>query len=187
MLDAPGFLATTGVIQEILDSYCNAKMFKVGSRAKIIIVVEWFTLYSGRGGVIIDLAAKLQQLFGDYFNEIITSCIMVVTKIDYNNIRLEDIKGILNDIAEANVDFTPEARLLLETLLRFERILCFPVPTQINDEVIDFILSSIDSIEGYPITHEPEVALSPRGKYMIDQLGGHLEKERVTMIERLGY
>ena len=37
--DPPGFSATTGVYQEILDSYCNAKMFKVGSRAKIIIMV----------------------------------------------------------------------------------------------------------------------------------------------------
>ena len=37
--DPPGFNATTGVYQEILDSYCNAKMFKVGNKAKIIVMI----------------------------------------------------------------------------------------------------------------------------------------------------
>jgi hypothetical protein len=60
LTDAPGFLGTTGPIQQILDAYCNAKMFRVGKKAKIIIIVEVFTLYSARAGGLIDLAVKLQ-------------------------------------------------------------------------------------------------------------------------------
>jgi energy-coupling factor transporter ATP-binding protein EcfA2 len=37
--DPAGFLDTKGIEQEILNAYCNAKMFKRGSRARIILVV----------------------------------------------------------------------------------------------------------------------------------------------------
>ena len=65
--DPPGFLATTGVYQEILDSYCNAKMFKVGSKAKIIVMIEFPTLQSSRGKGLADVAVQLHSLFGSKF------------------------------------------------------------------------------------------------------------------------
>lgn len=39
LYDPPGFLDTKGVLQEILNSYANAKMFRRGAKAKIIMMV----------------------------------------------------------------------------------------------------------------------------------------------------
>jgi hypothetical protein len=61
--DSPGFLETRGAMQEILNSYCNAKMFKLGSKAKIVIMVEFYTLKSARGTSLVDVAKRLRELF----------------------------------------------------------------------------------------------------------------------------
>ena len=50
---------TKGVHQQILNSYSNARMFKVGSKARIIIVVEYFSLMQARGGAFVEVANML--------------------------------------------------------------------------------------------------------------------------------
>ena len=40
LYDPAGFLDTKGVLQEILNSFCNSKMFQTGSKVKIVIVLE---------------------------------------------------------------------------------------------------------------------------------------------------
>ena len=70
-------------------------MFRIGSKAKIIIIVDCYTIYCGRSGVLIDLTVKLKQLFGEQFQEIINSCLLVVTKIDLNKMSLPNIRGKL--------------------------------------------------------------------------------------------
>ena len=112
-------------------------MFKVGKKAKIIIVVEIYTLYSARAGGLLDLAIKLQSLFGDYFYEIINSCMLVVTKVNLEPQTLFNIKGKLKKFTDASIDLKKEAKILIDTLITKDRIKIFPVPTQINDSVID--------------------------------------------------
>lgn len=58
--DPPGFLDTKGAKQEILNSFANAKMFKKGSKAKIILVVEQGSIYSARGGPLVGMAHILR-------------------------------------------------------------------------------------------------------------------------------
>jgi len=94
--DSPGFCATTGEIQQILDAYCNAKMFEIGRKARIIIVVEYSTLTSQRGGGLFDISSKLRELFGRYFKDIINSCMLVVTKVDLEKDSASDVRGLLN-------------------------------------------------------------------------------------------
>ena len=60
LYDPPGFFDTKGVHQEILNSYCNAKMFKVGIKAKIVIMVEISTLQSARGGAFVNVTKRLR-------------------------------------------------------------------------------------------------------------------------------
>lgn len=61
--DPPGFLDTRGNTQEIINAYCNAKMFRLGSKAKIIIVVEASSLLSARGRAFVDGTLRLRELF----------------------------------------------------------------------------------------------------------------------------
>ena len=56
-------------------------MFKVGSKARVVIVVEHPTLMSARGGGFVEVAMKLRQLFKEDFKDIIYSCLLVVTKL----------------------------------------------------------------------------------------------------------
>lgn len=87
LYDPPGFLDTKGVKQEILNSYANAKMFRKGSKAKIIMMVETGSLYSGRGGPLVDLTKRLRELFQNDFRQIINSCGLIISKININDIE----------------------------------------------------------------------------------------------------
>lgn len=59
LYDPPGFASTEGGFQEILDSYSNAKMFKIGSKVRIVIVVDCHTVLAGRGGGFVEVARRL--------------------------------------------------------------------------------------------------------------------------------
>lgn len=80
--DPPGFLDTRGITQEIINAYCNAKMFRLGSKAKIIIVVEVSSLLSARGGAFVDVALRLRELFANEFIQVINSCFLLVSKVN---------------------------------------------------------------------------------------------------------
>jgi energy-coupling factor transporter ATP-binding protein EcfA2 len=62
--DSAGFLDTKGAQKEILNAYCNSKMFKWGHRARIILVIEQSSLYASRGSDIVEAANRLNSLFG---------------------------------------------------------------------------------------------------------------------------
>jgi len=98
--DPPGFFSTTGIHQEILDSYCNAKMFKVGSQAKIIIVIEQSSLMSTKGRAVVDVAVQLFKLFENEYDRVINSCMLVVTKLDMKkNDMQKKVEETINDIS----------------------------------------------------------------------------------------
>lgn len=98
LYDPPGFLDTKGARQEILNSYCNAKMFRVGTKAKIIILVELSSLMSGRGGAFADVAVRLRQLFGRDFRHVIEACVLVVSKVNYHFMTLDDVIDNVKEI-----------------------------------------------------------------------------------------
>ena len=49
VVDPAGFLDTKGPIQEIINSYANAKMFHKYGKIKLLIVIEKSSLESARG------------------------------------------------------------------------------------------------------------------------------------------
>lgn len=73
---------TRGITQEIINAYCNAKMFRLGSKAKIIIVVEVSSLLSARGGAFVDVALRLRELFANDFFQVVNSCFLLVSKVN---------------------------------------------------------------------------------------------------------
>lgn len=105
LYDPPGFLATTGDYQEILDSYSNAKMFKVGSKVRIIILVESSTIMSTRGGGFVEVAVRLRKLFGKAFVNVINSCLLMISKID--TVSLEDLIHNIRQIETDNGRLDP--------------------------------------------------------------------------------
>ena len=68
-IDSAGFLDTKGAEQEIISSYATAKLFKRGSKTKIIMVIEIASLISTRGKIIADVANRLAELFPDDFEK----------------------------------------------------------------------------------------------------------------------
>ena len=58
-IDSPGFEDSNGSIVEIINSYSNARMFRKGKKVKLIFVVEFASLLSGRGKDLTDAADRL--------------------------------------------------------------------------------------------------------------------------------
>ena len=87
IVDPAGFLDTKGVTQEIINSYANAKMFQKYGRVKILIVIEQSSLFSARGGSLVDVAKRLKEFFPKDFKKLINSVMMVVSKINPDDIE----------------------------------------------------------------------------------------------------
>lgn len=82
IVDPAGFLDTKGPTQETINSYANAKMFKRGGKTKILLVMEQSTLFSARGGSLVDVAVRLRELFPKDFKNLVHSIMIVVSKVD---------------------------------------------------------------------------------------------------------
>jgi hypothetical protein len=59
-------------------------MFRKGNNARIILMVEFSSLQSARGGALVEAAKRLYQLFSNDFQKIIYSCILMVSKVNLN-------------------------------------------------------------------------------------------------------
>ena len=68
-------------------------MFKVGSKVKIIIVVEISSLLAARGGTFVDVTLRLRELFQNDFEQIVHSCFLVVSKVHPMMYSYEDVIG----------------------------------------------------------------------------------------------
>ena len=55
-------------------------MFKRGGKTKIILVLEQSTLFSARGGSLVDVAIRLRELFPRDFNNIVQSVMIIISK-----------------------------------------------------------------------------------------------------------
>lgn len=80
--DPPGFVDSRGLHQQILNSYSNAKMFKVGTSARIILVVELSTLRSSRGAAFVGITDRLYDLFESDFDKVTNCCLLVISKVN---------------------------------------------------------------------------------------------------------
>lgn len=56
-------------------------MFRVGTKVRLIIIVDWKTVGSVKGGGIVEIAVGLHKLFGADFKNIVNSCLLIITKI----------------------------------------------------------------------------------------------------------
>jgi hypothetical protein len=70
-LDLAGFMDTKGEAQEIINAYVNSKMFRRGSKTRILLVVEEGTLRATRGQNLVGLTARIQNLFPANFSDVI--------------------------------------------------------------------------------------------------------------------
>ena len=100
--DPPGFLDTKGVYQEILNSYCNAKMFRIGCKARIVMVVEISSLLSAKGGGLVEVAQRFRELFKNDFRQLVHSCLLVVSKINKTDNALEGVLRLIQRIISGN-------------------------------------------------------------------------------------
>ena len=73
-------------------------MFKIGSRAKILIMVEVSSIFSARGEAFVKIARKLKELFQNDFAQIINSCLLVVSKVNLHQLSDADIKKNIEEI-----------------------------------------------------------------------------------------
>ena len=57
-------------------------MFKRGGKTKIVLVMEQSTLFSARGGSLVDVAVRLRELFPKDFKNLVHSIMIVVSKVN---------------------------------------------------------------------------------------------------------
>ena len=72
--------------------------------------------------------------------------------------------------------------MLIETLLNHNKVLSFPVPSQINDSMVSQILTAVNNLNGFHVARQPRVPLSAKAMGVVDSLVSHLEKEKLNMI-----
>ena len=92
LVDSAGFLDSKGPVQELINSYTTAMLFKKDERTKIIIVIELASLQTGRGKDLIDVANRLAKLFPNGYRQLFESVLLVVSKV-YSDNNLEDVMG----------------------------------------------------------------------------------------------
>ena len=57
-------------------------MFQIGTIARIILVVEFSTLQSARGGTFVDITDRLYDLFQNDFDKVANCCLLVISKVN---------------------------------------------------------------------------------------------------------
>jgi hypothetical protein len=63
-VDTPGFNSTKGPESEICDSYCNSRIFDIGIKMKILLVVDVDHIKkSGRGNAFVNSLNRIKNMF----------------------------------------------------------------------------------------------------------------------------
>ena len=75
-------------------------------------------------------------MFGDEIIKLANSIIIVITKVNLEEISFRDIKGILLDISESRKRSHPEVEIILRHLIAKERILLLPIPSAIDHQLV---------------------------------------------------
>lgn len=135
-IDASGFMDTKGDIQEIINGYSNARMFKRGTKTKILLVVEQSTLISGRGGKLPEIARRLLELFPRDFSNLINSIAVVVSKVNTEDVELADVLEHIQGINDKNQNMPVECRAMISNIVERGNVILFPLPRCIRDETI---------------------------------------------------
>ena len=72
---------TKGALQETINAYSYSRMFQRGAQTRIVIVMEYATLQSGRGGNVSEVAKRLLNLFPRDFDRLTNSMSLLITKV----------------------------------------------------------------------------------------------------------
>ena len=72
--------------------------------------------------------------------------------------------------------------MLIETLLKDNKIISFPVPSQMNDSIVNQILTAVNNLNGFHVARQPRVPLSAKAMCVVDGLVSHLEREKLCLI-----
>jgi hypothetical protein len=100
--DLPGYLDTKGIRQQIINAYSTSQMFRLGIRAKFVLVVEVSSLQSAKAGGLVDVTHRFIELFRPNFEEVVGSCILLITKVPGILYSKEQIIETLEDIFQNN-------------------------------------------------------------------------------------
>ena len=101
-IDPAGFMDTKGDEQEIINAYANARMFRRGTKAKIVLVIECSTLISARGGNLSEIAKRLLELFPRDYATLINSIMILVTKVTTEDFEDLEVLELITKINEEN-------------------------------------------------------------------------------------
>lgn len=162
---------TKGDVQEIVNAYANARMFREGNQVKILLTIEISTLKSGRGGKLAEIAIRLLELFGQDFNYLLNSIMILVTKVNPEDYSHEDIREILTEITNSNENMPLECKGILNTILERNNILIIPFPKYVDNDKINVIKQKLDSIPTTTLSKNANISLDYKAKLMLSDLG----------------
>ena len=145
-------------------------MFKRGGKTKIILVIEQSTLFSARGGSLVDIAVRLRELFPKDFNSLVHSIMIVISKVNPDDFEEDDIVSKISSITNQNQNLPQECQMMLNTIVQFRRVVIFPYPKYMNPDKINEIKTRIRDLRDCILSEDATISLSPSAKIQLDDL-----------------
>lgn len=101
---------------------------------------------------------------------VINSCILIISKVNYNVMTHDEVVENVEEIGAQNQNLRAEGQMLVKTLVKKKRILSFPTPEFINSGTTNSLIMAIQDMQGFPIASEAIISLSPAAKNTLEEM-----------------
>lgn len=123
-------------------------------------MIEFSSLGSARGKTLVDVANRLYELFPSDFSNLVQSIVLVVSKVNTDEDELDCIIDEIKDIVSKNENISPQAQIVMRTLVEKKSVILFPLPKFINPGVIQGIKNKIEGSRACVLSSDASVSLS---------------------------
>ena len=84
-----------------------------------------------------DLGNRIAELFPNDFQNLVHSILLVVSKVNAEQIETDDILKELEDIVRSHKYLSDSAKIVMTTLVEKKSVVLFPTPKYMNAEIVN--------------------------------------------------
>ncbi len=141
-----------------------------------MIVVEINSIFSSRGGCLVDIMQRLAEFFREDLTMMINSIMLILSKVNTDDSPPDFVIGQITQICEINQNLDASTKTLLRNLIRNKKIMIFPQPDKIKNH-IELIKNDIKSMKPTVLTHNGSIFLSHRAINTVNSYLGFLNSK----------
>ncbi|OMJ73439.1 hypothetical protein SteCoe_27887 [Stentor coeruleus] len=175
--DLPGFCDNKSIAQEIVNFYCTKKIFDSAREFKIVLVIEYNSLFLARGKNLAETLKQLIEMFPDQ-KSLFNSLSIVVMKCGNFKFVNENFINCIVKLSQENNEFEI-ARPLINMLSECpKKIVIFKIP-QNEEDLNDMLRSEIETCINNSRYCKMSIvnSFSYKAKLMIEKLVKYYEAE----------